>query len=140
MSQVLLDTNIVVFMLTNRLDEISRDVNLILKDYNTSLAISTISVMEIIQLCRTGKIKLKKGLKSEDVPLYIENEFFITIRSFSKTHTSTMATLHISNDHNDPFDHAIISHAITDRYTLVSSDSRFKHYENQHLSFVYNKR
>ena len=140
MSRVLLDTNIVVFMLTNQLTEISPDVTAIIKDYSISLEISTISVMEIIQLCRIGKIRLKKGMKPEDVPVYIEDEFYITIKGFSKPHACTMASLCISHEHNDPFDHAIISHAIADRSTLVSSDSRFKNYKNQKLNFIYNKR
>lgn len=140
MNRVLLDTNIVVFMLTNQLAEISREVKAIIKDYSTLLEVSTISVMEIIQLCRIGKIQLKKGIKPEDIPVYIEKEFFITIKGFSKYHTYTLAHLNVSNEHNDPFDHAIISHAITDRYTLVSSDSRFKQYEKQKLDFLFNQR
>ena len=40
----------------------------------------------------------------------------------------------------DTTDILIIAHAITERLTLISSDRKFKFYENQGLSFVYNKK
>jgi len=48
--------------------------------------------------------------------------------------------LSIAPGHNDPFDHAVISHAIADRLTLISSDRKFEQYQSQRLNFVFNKR
>jgi len=45
-----------------------------------------------------------------------------------------------SKGHKDPFDHMIISHAITEQMTLVSSDTRFPFYRRQGLKLLYNER
>lgn len=70
----------------------------------------------------------------------IEDEFFIEILSFNKNHTKTLSKLQIADGHNDPFDHSIISHAITDKLILISSDRAFENYTPQKLKFVFNKR
>jgi len=137
----LLDTNIVVFFITNHFkDEISSDVKEILYDYNNTLYTSSINVIELLQLCRIGKVKLSKGVKPEDLISIIEKDFNIKILSFERQHTNILSDLTISNDHNDPFDHAIISHAITDKLILISSDRKFDYYTKQKLKFVLNKR
>lgn len=136
----LLDTNILVFLITGDLDEISRDVNALLSDYENLFDTSSISVMELIQLHRVGKLTLKKGETIQGVINKLQVEAGIKIVSFEAKHTETLSKLEVIDGHNDPFDHAIISQAITDRYTLISSDSKFKHYKNQSLNFVFNKR
>lgn len=40
-------------------------------------------------------------------------------------------------DHKDPSDHLIISHAITNRIPLISRDRKFRFYENQGLDLIY---
>ena len=75
-----------------------------------------------------------------DMVKAIEEDLYIEILPFTKEHSYTMAKLEIAIGHNDPFDHSIISHAITDKLTLVSSDRKFKEYIPQKLNFVYNKR
>jgi tRNA(fMet)-specific endonuclease VapC len=97
-------------------------------------------VLEVLQLYRIGKIRLKRGQKREDVLNHIKNVLFVSIEPYGESHLKTLANLEIIDGHNDPFDHAIISHAITDRYTLISSDGKFKHYIPQKLDFVFNKR
>ena len=42
--------------------------------------------------------------------------------------------------HTDTTDHLIISHAITERMTLISSDTKFDFYCNQGLDYFYNKK
>lgn len=140
MAWYLLDTNILVFLITEEDDELSREVDFILDDYYNQIETSSISMMELVQLCRIGKIKLKKGTKLDDLPDYIHDVLGISIVNFGKEHTKTLSNLEIAAGHKDPFDHSIISHAITDRYTLISSDGKFKDYEKQNLNFVYNKR
>ncbi|MDO4728228.1 MAG: hypothetical protein Q4B43_04390 [Bacteroidota bacterium] len=70
----------------------------------------------------------------------IENDFYFTILPFGVEQAKTLSKLQITGGHNDPFDHSIISHAITDKLVLVSSDGKFKDYTPQKLKFVYNKR
>ncbi|MBR1546426.1 MAG: hypothetical protein IJ633_06500 [Prevotella sp.] len=42
--------------------------------------------------------------------------------------------------HKDPSDHVIISHAITEKLPLVSSDTRFPFYKKQGLDLILNER
>jgi tRNA(fMet)-specific endonuclease VapC len=59
---------------------------------------------------------------------------------FTEKHINTLSKLKIAEGHNDPFDHSIISHAITDKLILVSSDKQFENYRKQNLNFAFNKR
>lgn len=140
MSRYLLDTNIVAFLLLSELDNITKETNEILNEYGNQLVTSSVCVMEIMQLYRIGKIKTKKYKTATALWDAIENEFFIKILPFSKQHTQTLAKLKIAVGHNDPFDHSIISHAITDKLILISSDRQFENYTKQNLNFAFNKR
>ncbi|MBX2953946.1 MAG: type II toxin-antitoxin system VapC family toxin [Leadbetterella sp.] len=139
MSRYLLDTNILVFLVTGEADEVHKDVRLIIDDYNSHLAASSVSFAELIQLHRIGKIRLKKQGINEAIETLIHT-IGVQLVPFTDKHINTLANLETIDGHNDPFDHAIIAHAITDRYTLISSDSKFKHYKDQNLNFVFNKR
>ncbi|MFJ1492427.1 type II toxin-antitoxin system VapC family toxin [Capnocytophaga canis] len=134
----LLDTNILVFLLSDK-EEISKDVFNIIGDYSNIICTSSICVMELVQLYRIGKIK-PKYKTAEAMVKAIEDEFYIEVLPFDKNHTKTLSKLQIADKHNDPFDHSIISHAITDKLVLVSSDGKFDNYTPQKLKFVYNKR
>lgn len=139
-NRYLLDTNILAFLITGETDEVNRDVKLIIEDYNNSLYTSVICMTELIQLNRIGKIRLKKGQNIESAFETLRDQIGVSVVTFNESHIRILSSLKIPDGHNDPFDHAIISHAICDRYVLISSDSKFKHYDNQKLNFVYNKR
>ncbi|RRO12569.1 PIN domain-containing protein [Flavobacteriaceae bacterium 14752] len=111
-----------------------------LTDFNNHLLTSSIVVSEILQLQRIGKIKSKKYKSALSLHEPIKNEFYIKLLTYTKYHTKTLSKLTIPKNHNDPFDHAIIAHAITEKLTLVSSDRKFQNYTAQGLDFVYNKR
>jgi tRNA(fMet)-specific endonuclease VapC len=136
----LVDTNIVVFMLLSMADELSDETNNIIDNFESQLFTSSICVMEIIQLYRIGKIKTKKYKSLTALCDAIESEFFIKILPFTKQHTQKLSELLVAPNHNDPFDHSIISQAITDKLIVVSSDGKFKEYILQKLSLAYNKR
>ena len=140
MARYLLDTNVLVYLLLKEKDNISKETNAIIYDYNSQIFTSAIVVMEMVQLHRIGKIKSKDFKTAAELCNAIESEFFIKILPFTEKHTRTLATLKIADAHNDPFDHSIISHAITDKLILVSSDRKFNEYTNQKLNFAYNKR
>ena len=140
MKRYLLDTNIITFLLLSELDNITKETNEVLNEYGNQLYTSSICVMELVQLYRIGKIKTKKYKTTNALIEAIESEFFIKILPFAKNHTQTLSKLKVSNGHNDPFDHSIISHAITNKLILVSSDGKFKDYTKQNLDFAFNKR
>ncbi|MDR3309304.1 MAG: type II toxin-antitoxin system VapC family toxin [Tannerella sp.] len=140
MYRYLLDTNIVLFFLYNQ-DELDIRVrDIIVNDYKARLYVSMISVQEIIHLYKKNKIKTT-WKRAEDILPSIEFNF--EILPITREHVLTYSKLSIQelhNDHNDPNDHLIIAQAITERMTLISSDSKFEDYVMQKLDFIFNCR
>ena len=50
--------------------------------------------------------------------------------------TYSRLTINEAQNHFDPSDHIIISHAITERLTLLSSDKKFAFYRSQGLDLI----
>lgn len=134
----LLDTNILIFLLTDK-EKICNDINIIITDYSNIISTSSICISELIQLYRIGKIK-PKYKSAEEIIQAIEDDFYIEILPFTKQHTKLLSKLEIADGHNDPFDHAIISQAIAEKLNVISSDRKFEKYTPQKLLFTYNKR
>ncbi len=72
----------------------------------------------------------------------VRNKYFIEILPLAEEHMRTYSRLSLNRaqDHKDPSDHVIISHAITERIPLISDDSKFDYYEKQGLNLIVNKR
>lgn len=137
-----LDTNILVFLLSER-SSLDKNVLEILFDYSNTFYTSTVCVHELIHLFQIGKISWKKldGKPFEAADVFASlQEMAIEIKPVTEKHLSEYAGLPIVRDHRDPFDRLIISQAISDKATLVSSDLKFHWYERYGLSFVQNKR
>lgn len=135
----LLDTSIYIFRITDK-DRLSRDVRAILEDPDNTFCISAESVRELIVLFRKKRYLLNFWKTAEEMVDDIETNRFIKILPLKKEHLKTYARLEINEDqdHNDPSDHIIISHAITERIPLISSDTRFPFYTKQGLDLIYN--
>lgn len=131
----LIDTNILIFALT-RTGYLERNVESILSDYDNSLYISSLSVFEALHLFENGRIKSK--FKSCKEFLNAIDEFNITILHTKNEHFDTYAKLEKVKNHNDPTDRIIISQAMTEKLTLISSDTKFKEYKQ--LDFIYNRK
>lgn len=135
-----LDTNILVFLITGRYDELDTEALEMTKDYSNTLLASSAAVCELIHLCQIGKIfRKKERIKGERVPGWCE-EKGINIVPVSKAHIQTYSALPIYEDHRDPTDRLIVAQAISDRIPLISSDSKFSRYNKHGLELVYNKR
>jgi PIN domain nuclease of toxin-antitoxin system len=137
MNRYLLDTNIMLFILFQP-DELDNRVRRILNDYNNLFYVSLISLQEIVLLYKKGKLK-SRWKKSQDIFPSIEamNVQFLPVK---KEHLATYLNLNTADNHNDPNDHIIISQAITEGITLVSSDRQFEFYTRQRLDFIFNER
>lgn len=133
----LLDTNIFLFMLMDR-EQIHRDITILLDDYDNLFYFSTISIQEIIHLYQTHKIK--NVWKSPHDILPTIEEAGLILLPVKKEHLVTYANLNLIQSHKDPNDRVIISQAITEKLTLVSSDKKFAEYTNQNLHFILNRR
>jgi tRNA(fMet)-specific endonuclease VapC len=140
MARFLLDTNVLVNIISGDYEAFSNEILDIFDDYSNQLFTSSIAVLELQQLHRIGKIKPKKYRSIYELVFSIENDFNILILPFGKEQSLVLSKLISVSNHNDPFDHAIISHAISDKLNLVSSNRKFDKYLNQNLKFVFNKR
>jgi PIN domain nuclease of toxin-antitoxin system len=133
----LIDTNILLFYVLER-DRISKEVFELLWDTSNTINISSRSIEEIIHLLRIGKVKVFKWKETKDIFNSID-EFGFSVDYFKKEHILTLGKLIPITDHKDPVDHAIMAHAITNKVTLISSDSKMRFYQNQGLNFIWNK-
>ena len=134
-----LDTNILFFILLNESDELDNTVTDILDDYSNLFLISTVAIKELIQLYKKGEFKKSKYKNCKDIFVAIENLNYEVI-SVTKKNLLVYAELETAEDHKDPNDHVIIAQSISDKIPVISSDKKFKYYENQGLQFVFNKR
>lgn len=132
MNRLLIDTNIMVYLFNNMLDE---DVETMMRDYNTQVYVSSVSVMEFEHLLQNNRIR-SKNFKDINVVSLIEDTFGFRILYTNREHLLQLQTLPIVEGHNDPNDRLIISQAICERLELVSSDSLFKHYRRYGLNFI----
>ncbi|GHV69900.1 twitching motility protein PilT [Bacteroidia bacterium] len=132
----LLDTNVVLFILVEH--DVRRRVQDILEDYNNVFYVSMISVVEMMHLVRAGKFRKKWKSPDEIMPALAEANFILL--PIKPEHLDMYARLQPVDGHNDPFDHIIISQAITERMTLISSDRKFKEYAKQKLTLIFNER
>ncbi|MBQ0028888.1 MAG: PIN domain-containing protein [Bacteroidales bacterium] len=139
--RVLLDTNIVIFLLID-IDSLSDDVKGVVFDYDNTLCISVESLRELIVIYRNKRLLNKVWKSSDSMIDDLTEKFNILVLPLKEEHMRTYSNLQIndSQEHFDPSDHVIISHAITERMPLISSDHKFQFYRNQGLDLIYNIR
>ena len=137
----LIDTNIIVYIISDP-DSLDNDVKAIISDPDNTLYTSAESAKELVIAYRNKGLLTKRWGKAEDMLNSIEDEYGIYIRPINREHIHTYARLSLNTrqDHRDPSDHVIISHAITEHMPPISSDTRFGYYRAQGLDFIYNKR
>ena len=135
-----LDTNILIFMLSGKKDDISVDVQHIIEDYANTLFMSSVAISELIFLYKNEKLEFLKFKNEGEIIKYLTEKVGIEIVYFNKHHFNVYTSLQIAKDHKDMNDHAIISQAIADKMALISSDGKFERYKKQGLNFVYNRR
>lgn len=138
-----LDTNILVFMVLNKRDDISNDVRAMLADYGNSFLTSTCCMSELVHLVQIGKFKMPKGAdmrKEAETAMKTIAEYGVQVIPVTMKHIDTLAVFPLFDDHRDPNDRLIISQAISDRIPLISSDRKFSKYERYGLEFIFNER
>lgn len=137
----LLDTNIFIYLASDT-DSLSEDVKAIIEDYDNEFYMSAESLRELVVGFRKKKFSTKRWRTPESMLRSITNDFNIWILPLKEEHMMTMANLTINEaqDHNDPSDHVIIAHAITEGLTLISSDEKFPFYVKQGLNLILNKK
>lgn len=88
------------------------------------------------------QLGIKRWKTTEDMVKAIEEDYNIEILPIQKEVMQPYSHLRINTvqNHKDPSDHVIISHAITLNMPLISSDTRFSFYRRQGLDFIYNEK
>ena len=142
MARLLLDTNIIVFLLSNDDDALSRDVRAIMEDYDNEFLLSMESVKELLVAYRTKNLLTRIYKTPTQMIDSIQKDYGIRILQVDMEVMRTMSKLTINEaqEHFDPSDHVIISHAITLKLPLISSDRKFLFYQAQGLDLIYNER
>lgn len=137
----LLDTNIFIYLILDT-DSLSKDVRAIIDDYDNSFYLSSESVKELIVGFNNGKLVSRYWDNASDMVKDITRRYCVHILPVGEEQMETYAQLRLNQaeDHRDPSDHVIISHAINNHLPLISSDSKFLFYRNQGLELIYNSK
>ena len=137
----MLDTCVLIHLTTDQ-DLLSKDVYAIVKDYENTLCISAETVRELVIQFNKGKLVSKYWKSVEEMINAIKEEYFIDILPIQEEHMRAYGNLRINTaqDHNDPSDHVIIAHAITNRIPLITDDGKFEFYKKQGLELIVNKK
>ena len=133
----LVDTNILTDFILD--DYISGHILEVIDDFENQIYVSSESVKEFIHLVQTGKIVLRKDIRSLDVFDLIENRLGFKIKYIAKEHLRTLSKLDRIENHNDPSDRLIIAQAITENIPLISCDTKFPKYRKQGLRLIQNR-
>ena len=131
----MLDTNIFLFM-ANKSRRLSKPVESIVNDWSNSLCMSMESVREIIIKQRERDFNGRRWNTIDALLHEIVDNFQIDILPVDLNVMRTLFDLRPGPDHRDPFDHIIISQAITCRLPLISADEKFPYYRPQGLRLV----
>ena len=135
--RILLDTCVIIDWLTDT-DLFDDSVWDILNDPNNKLYVSTETARELIVSFNNKKLLSKYWKSAEEMLLAMKEEAMVDILPITERtmFTYSRLVLNEAQDHRDPSDHVIISHAITERLTLLSSDNKFTFYRNQGLDLI----
>ena len=133
----MLDTCVVIDILTDW-DNMSQSVRDIIDDPENMLFVSLETMRELIVHFNRKRLLNKRWKTAKEVLLAVENDLGIEClpvrRDVAYTYSSML--LNEAQDHYDPSDHMIISHAITERLTLISSGTKFPFYRDQGLDLI----
>ena len=137
----LLDTNIFIYLATDPY-LLSSDVYCLLNEPDAVWCMSAASLQELVIGYANKSFDIKNWKSAEDLLNAVVNEYFITVLPLRQEHMMTYAKLrpNVAKGHKDPFDHAIIAHAITEKIPLISSDGRFSYYRKQGLELIFNEK
>ncbi|MBQ9656128.1 MAG: PIN domain-containing protein [Prevotella sp.] len=136
----LIDTHIFVWYAKER-SNLSSYVLSLFDDYSNEFFVSSETLRELVLLWNK-KPHIRKWWKSPlELIRSIEDEYHFHVDYLHKEHYESYAKLLINEaqEHFDPSDHLIISHAITNRMPLISADTRFPWYIKQGLELIVNE-
>ena len=137
----MLDTCIVLH-LAIEFDLLNEDVADILRNPENVLCVSAETGRELVVGFNNHKFESKKWKTGNDVIKSLEEELNLHILPIDKNVINTYSKLELNEaqEHRDPSDHIIISHAITAGIPLITSDRKFPFYTKQGLELIMNSK
>lgn len=135
--RLLLDTCAVIDLLTDP-ENLGVEAIDLVRDPNNLLYASFESMRELVIHFNNKRLLSKHFKTSADMIRFVEDELDIEFLPLRPHVGYTYACLSINEaqEHYDPSDHVIISHAITEHLTLLSSDLKFPFYREQGLELI----
>ena len=135
--RLLLDTCAVIDLLTDP-DNLGQGALDIVSEPTNMLCASFETMRELIVHFNNKNLLSKRWKTAQEMIEYVENDLEIDFLPIRPRVGYTYANLRLNEaeDHRDPSDHIIISHAITEHLTLLSSDLKFPFYRNQGLDLI----
>ena len=119
---------------------LTKDVCAYLENPENLKYLSIVSLQELITAFRTKKLLSNLWKTEAEMISFVLNDPSVGIDNTDVGVIRTLAALQINEaqEHKDPFDHIIISQAISHKMTLVSSDTKFSFYRKQGLRLIEN--
>jgi PIN domain nuclease of toxin-antitoxin system len=118
--RLLLDTNVVVWLLLGDRDSVSPAAAQALLDPGNAVSLSAVSVWEIAIKRSLGKLRIEPGWAKALGRLDFES---MPVTALHAQHVEQLPW-----HHRDPFDRLLVAQAATEDHTLVSADSRLADY------------
>lgn len=120
MTRLLLDTNVVVWLLLGDRKSVSTPAVEALEDTTNSVAVSAVSVWEIAIKRSIGKLQIEDGWAKALARLGFEPMMITSL------HAEQVESL--PWHHRDPFDRLLVSQALSERHALVTADGELSAY------------
>lgn len=121
MTKLLLDTNVVIWLLLGDRDAVSDQVTEFLLDEDNSISVSAVSTWEIAIKRSLGKLDIDASwaktlthLRFDQMPITAEHAAMVE---------------RLPWHHRDPFDRLLIAQAILEDHVVVSADRQMKQYD-----------
>ena len=133
----MLDTCAIIDLLTD-METLGKGAMALIDDPENVLFASAESMRELVVHFNNKRLLNRYFKTSTEVLKAVETELdieFLPVRR-NVGYQYSRLTINEAEDHRDPSDHMIISHAITERMPLLSSDEKFPFYRAQGLDLI----
>ena len=139
--EYMLDTNILIYITTDH-SWLDKEVVAIMQDSDNQFCISAETLRELVVAFNNKGFNTKRWKTSADMIYSIETDYAVRILPIDKNVMKTYShlTLNTHAGHKAPSYHVIISHALTLKMPLISSDTLFPFYRKQGLDLIFNKK